>query len=108
MGAVTPADGLTEVQRAVLNAHVVSMTGIRSTSRESSPSGRRSSPSGLRYRNQAFRTRMVQIMLLGEMLLVPIPPEVSDRVEDYAAWLGVGDDMITWSGASPTARSASR
>ena len=37
---------------------------------------------------------MVQIMLLGEMLLVPIPREVSERVETYAAWLGVGDDMI--------------
>jgi hypothetical protein len=49
----------------------------------------------LRYRNQAFRERMVQIMLLGEMLLVPIPREVSQRVETYAAWLGVGDDMIT-------------
>jgi hypothetical protein len=48
----------------------------------------------LRHRNQAFRERMVQIMLLGEMLLVPIPREVSERVETYAAWLGVGDDMI--------------
>ena len=37
---------------------------------------------------------MVQVMLLAEMLLVPIPPEVSARVEEYAAWLGVGDDMI--------------
>ena len=38
---------------------------------------------------------MVQIMLLGEMLLVPIPPRGRrQRVEEYAAWLGVGDDMI--------------
>ena len=37
---------------------------------------------------------MVQAMLLAEMLLVPIPPDVTERVESYATCLGVGDDMI--------------
>jgi hypothetical protein len=48
----------------------------------------------MRVRNAAFRTRMVQMMLLGELLLVPLPPEVAARVEDYAHRLGVADDMI--------------
>jgi hypothetical protein len=92
--AVTPPDGLTEVQRAVLNAHVVSMTEHPLEITSVPPLGPEEFAEGLRYRNQAFRERMVQIMLLGEMLLVPIPREVSERVETYAAWLGVGDDMI--------------
>jgi hypothetical protein len=92
--AVTPPDGLTEVQRAVLNAHVVSMTEHPVDVTSVPPLGPEEFAEALRYRNQAFRERMVQIMLLGEMLLVPIPREVSERVETYAAWLGVGDDMI--------------
>jgi hypothetical protein len=92
--AVTPADGLTEVQRAVLNAHVVSMTEHPVDVTSVPPLGPEEFAEALRHRNQAFRERMVQIMLLGEMLLVPIPRDVSERVETYAAWLGVGDDMI--------------
>jgi hypothetical protein len=38
---------------------------------------------------------MVQSMLLNEMLLVPIPPEVTARVEAYAQWLGADDDAMT-------------
>jgi hypothetical protein len=93
--AVTPPGGLTEVQHAVLNAHVTSMTDLPVEVTSVEPIGPEEFAEGLRYRNQAFRERMVQIMLLGEMLLVPIPREVSERVETYAAWLGVGDDMIT-------------
>jgi hypothetical protein len=33
-------------------------------------------------------------MLLAEMLLVPLSPEVAEHVETYAAWLGVDDDML--------------
>ena len=92
--AVTPPGGLTEVQHAVLNAHVTSMTDYPIEVTSVPPLGPEEFAKALRYRNRAFRERMVQIMLLGEMLLVPIPREVSERVEEYAAWLGVGDDMI--------------
>jgi hypothetical protein len=37
---------------------------------------------------------MVQGMLLAEMLLVPIPAEVTAHVEEYAAHLGVDDEMM--------------
>jgi hypothetical protein len=92
--AAMPAGGLTEVQRAVLNAHVASMTEHPIEVTSVAPLDPQEFAEGLRYRNRAFRERMVQVMLLGEMLLVPIPREVSERVETYAAWLGVGDDMI--------------
>ena len=80
--AVTPPDGLTEVQRAVLNAHVASMTEHPVDVTTVPPLGPEEFAEALRYRNQAFRERMVQIMLLGEMLLVPIPPEVSRARRD--------------------------
>jgi hypothetical protein len=94
VAAVTPPGGLTEVQRAVMNAHLVSMTEHPVEVGGVTPIGPEAFAESLRYRSRAFRERMVQIMLLAEMLLVPIPREVSERVELYAAWLGVGDDMI--------------
>jgi hypothetical protein len=94
VGAATPPDGLTDVQVAVLNAHVAAMTDVSVDVRTVTPIGPREFAEAMRLRNEAFRTRMVQVMLLAEMLLVPIPREVSERVELYAAWLGVGDDMI--------------
>jgi hypothetical protein len=94
VGAVTPPGGLTAVQRAVLNAHVEAMTGVAIDMTTVVPIGPEDFAQGLRLRNEAFRVRMVQVMLLAEMLLVPIPLEVSARVETYAAWIGVADEMI--------------
>jgi hypothetical protein len=92
--APAPEAGLTPVQRAVLNALVESMTGVVVDVAGVEPLGPEEFAESLRDRNAAFRTRMVQAMLLAEMLLVPIPADVTARVESYAAWLGVGDDMI--------------
>jgi hypothetical protein len=49
---------------------------------------------GLARRNLEFRTRIVQVMLLGELILMPLPDEVSERVERFAAELGVSEGMI--------------
>jgi hypothetical protein len=92
--APAPASGLTEVQRAVLNALIESMTGESVDVATVDPLGPAEFADALRDRNREFRTRMVQTMLLAEMLLVPLPPEVSARVETYAAWLGVDDEMM--------------
>ena len=37
---------------------------------------------------------MVQFMLLAELVLVPLPPEVAQRVEAYAGELGVDDSLL--------------
>lgn len=92
--APAPPGGVTEVQRAVLNALVESMTGHAVDVAEADPLGPAEFADALRDRDLAFRTRMVQMMLLAEMLLVPLPPEVSERVETYATALGVADDMM--------------
>jgi len=92
--AAAPPEGLTTVQRAVLEALTESMTGVAVDLADFEPIGPREYAEALSRRDAAFRTRMFQAMLLAEMLLVPIPPSVSARVEEYGAHLGVGDDML--------------
>jgi hypothetical protein len=92
--ACAPAGGLTEVQRAVIHAISESMTGVAVAIEDTVPVTAGEFAEAMRVRDAAFRTRMVQMMLLGELLLVPLPPEVAARVEDYAYRLGVADDMM--------------
>ncbi len=87
-------DGLTEVQRAVINATVESMSGFVVDVGGMDPLGPDEFAAAMRRRNLAFRERMVQLMLLLEMLLTPLPPEVTARVEQYADALGVHEDML--------------
>ncbi len=92
--APAPDDGLTPVQRAVLNVLVESMTGVQVDVAKLEPLGPQDFAESIRNRDVAFRRRMVQAMLLAEMLLVPIPPGVTARVEEYAEWLGAADDEM--------------
>src|SRR4051794_27804158 len=92
--APAPEGGLTPVQRAVLNAMVESMTGVQVDVAQLEPLGPEEFAESIRHRDLAFRRRMVQAMLLAEMLLVPIPPGVTAQVEEYAQWLGAADDEM--------------
>jgi hypothetical protein len=87
-------DGLTPVQRAVINATVESMSGYVLDVAELPPLGPEEFAEAMRRRDKAFRERMVQLMLLVELLLTPLPPEVTARVEQYAAALGVEEEML--------------
>lgn len=86
--------GLTEVQRAVVNATVEAMSGHVVDVGGMDPIGPDEFAMAMRRRNLQFRERMVQLMLLLEMLLTPLPPEVTERVEQYADALGVHEDML--------------
>jgi hypothetical protein len=86
--------GLTHVQRAVINATVESMSGFTIDVAELPPLGPDEFAEAMRRRNLQFRERMVQFMLLVELLLNPLPPEVTDRVEEYANALGVHEEML--------------
>jgi hypothetical protein len=92
--AATGPDGITKVQRAVVNATIEAMTGYEIDVAELPPLGPDEFAEVMRRRNLAFRARMVQVMLLLELLLVPLPPEVTRQVETYAAALGVEDQML--------------
>lgn len=45
-------------------------------------------------RNAAFRTRGLQVMLLGALILRPLPADVAARIEACARELGVDDGMV--------------
>jgi hypothetical protein len=45
-------------------------------------------------RNELFRARMVQFMLLSALVLNPLPETVVDRIDRYADELGVSNDML--------------
>jgi hypothetical protein len=45
-------------------------------------------------RDEGFRGRMVQFMLLGALVLNPLPEEIANRLDAYARELGVDNDML--------------
>jgi hypothetical protein len=94
VGAVTPPDGLTELQQVLLRAIFIEMTGVRVDPGQVEPMGPEEFAVALARRNEIFRTRIVQVMLIAALILVPLPEEVADRLARYAAELGVDDGML--------------
>lgn len=95
VSAVRPADGLSPLQVLLLEAIFTSMTGRAVNPATAEPIEAGEFAVGLARRNLEFRTRIVQIMLLAEFVLAPIPREIAERVAAFADELGVADDMIT-------------
>jgi hypothetical protein len=91
--AVAPLNGLTELQRLLVDAVSRSMTGFPLAS-EIKPMSAVDFARALRHRNLEFRTRIVQVMVLAELVLVPLPESVVAKVEDYAQELGVDESML--------------
>ncbi len=94
VSAVRPPGGLTPLQALLLEALFTSMTGHAVSPATAEPIEAAEFAAGLARRNLEFRTRIVQIMLLGEFVLAPIPREIAERVAVFADELGVADDMI--------------
>jgi hypothetical protein len=95
VGAVVPPDGLTALQQVLLRAIFVEMTGVRVDPDQVEPMGPKEFAVALARRNEIFRTRIVQVMLISALILVPLPEEVADRVARYAAELGADEGMLT-------------
>src|SRR5579859_2795218 len=83
IGAVTPATGLSPLQRVLLQAVFRSMTGFSIDPSSVDPLGPDDFARALRRRNLEFRTRITQVMLLGKLVLDPVPEDVADRVLCY-------------------------
>src|SRR5690348_16828448 len=93
LSAVVANGAPTHLQQLVVSAVTHSMTGF-DVSHATAPLTASQLAGALARRDRAFRTRIVQIMILGGLILAPVPPEVARRLRDYAAELGVDDDMI--------------
>jgi len=99
VSATSGPGGLTEIQRLLFEALTRAMTGHRVDASIAGSLTAAEFADGLARRNLAFRNRIVQLMVLGEMVLSPIPDDVSERVAEFADDLGVADDLV------PVARS---
>lgn len=95
VSATTGPDGTTEIQRLLFEAVTRALTGHRVDTHAAAPVTAGEFAAGLSRRDLAFRTRIVQIMVLGEMVLSPIPTQVSDQVAAFADELGVADDLVS-------------
>jgi len=92
--AVRPDDGLTEVQASVLQAVTEALTGVTLDYRTLAPIAADEFAAALSTRDEEYRRRIVHHMLLGELVLRPLPEAVAQRVGAYAEALGVDDDFV--------------
>ncbi len=91
--AVAPHGGLTELQRLLIPAAFESMTGhLPSVDQDSIDAAEFAR--GLARRNEAFRVRILQTIILGALVLRPLTNEVAARVEAFARAMSVDDGML--------------
>ncbi|MEY2474613.1 MAG: hypothetical protein QOK28_3942 [Actinomycetota bacterium] len=91
--AAAPAAGLTNLQRLLIEALFKELTGNVvdvGDRREVTP---QEFAQLLARRNLVVRERMVQVMLLCALVLRPLPRDVAQRIDAFAAELGVDDGM---------------
>ncbi len=92
--AVAPGGQLTSLQRLLIEAMVESMTGFVVPANHVPRISAEEFARALADRDEPFRHRMVHFMLLGALVLVPLPEEVVQRVENYARELCIDDSML--------------
>jgi hypothetical protein len=92
--AMRPDSGLTDLQRLLIEAMADAMTGTKVDAASAAPISAEDFAAGLARRNEAFRSRMLQMMLLGALVLRPIPGDVVDRLGDFARAMSIDDGML--------------
>jgi hypothetical protein len=92
--AVAPPGGLTDSQADLLQAITLALTDELVDYSGLEPLDATRLAAALTDRPIEYRRRIVHHMVLGELILVPLPSEVAARVAEYAAALGIQDDFI--------------
>ena len=92
--AVAPAEGLTDVQAQLLEAIASALTGFDVDYHGLDPLGPDELAGVLEAKDLGYRQRIVHHMVLGELVLKPLPTEVAHRVASYAKALGVDDHFV--------------
>jgi hypothetical protein len=93
-GAASVDGTLTSLQRVMIEALTESMTGFVVPAVAVPRVGPDEFARAMSTRDEGFRMRMVQFMLLCALVLNPLPEEVVERVDRYAGELGVTNDML--------------
>jgi hypothetical protein len=94
VSAVTPPEGRTPLQDLLITTLFHSMTGHEADLTTSAPITPAAFAEALAQRNQMFRRRIVQIMLLVAFVVRPLPETAVDQIRAFADALDVDDDMI--------------
>ncbi len=94
LSAIAPATGHSEFQQLLVTAAFEAMTGHSVDLTDRPIVSAEEFGTGLADRNEAFRTRILQTMILGALVLRPIPAEVASRVESFAREMSVDDGML--------------
>jgi hypothetical protein len=92
--AIAPESGLTSLQAELLAAIATALTGISVDYGALDPLGPDELAEVLADRDLTYRQRIVHHMVLGELVLRPIPTVVAHRVAQYSQALGVQDDFV--------------
>jgi hypothetical protein len=92
--AVAPDGGLTDVQASVLHAITLALTGTDVDYRRLEPIEAATLGRVLARRTPEYRQRIVHHMVLGELVLRPLPADVAARVEAFASALGTDDHFV--------------
>ncbi|MGH3042894.1 MAG: hypothetical protein ACRDNG_14365, partial [Gaiellaceae bacterium] len=92
--AVAPNDGLTDVQAALLQAVASALTGVEVDYHDVDELAPDELADVLRDKEVGYRQRIVHHMVLGELVLRPLPPEVALRVAKYAQALDIDDKFV--------------
>ena len=99
VSAVAPEGRLTGLQQTLLTALFRALTGFEidpeavRAELALKPYGPEEFAHDLARRNSAFRGRIMQTMVIAELVLDPLPPEVAQRVARFATELSVHDDL---------------
>jgi hypothetical protein len=91
--AIAPANGPTELQHLLITAAFEAMTGHLPTT-DHQPISPEDFGACLARRNEAFRSRILQTMILGALVLRPLTEDVAERVEAFARAMSVDDGML--------------
>jgi hypothetical protein len=87
-------DGNTEFQRLLVEAAFAAMTGHEISSDDLPVVGSDLYAERLALRGEAYRMRMVHMMVLAALVLRPIPIAVADRVSEFSRALGIDDRLL--------------
>ena len=94
LSAVGTGEGPTPLQILLVTAMFEAMTGHTVDVADHRHVGPDELAAALSRRNEAYRMRILQVMVLVALIVRPMPVEVTDRVVAYARALGVDDGML--------------
>lgn len=94
LSAIRPRSGPTDFQTLLIGAAFESMTGHGADTSDRPTIEATDFATGLTNRNEAFRVRILQTMILGALVLRPLPIDVASRIERFAREMSVDDGML--------------